>query len=300
MSNNLSIATFFEDISPLHRAYIGYVSRYEGNTRALYEYHLNNWFRWCERQGLEPLLVERLHIELFVRWRSEVVGNKPSTIGSIMAPIRGFYEFAVIDGIIPVSPATHVRQPRIHYTKKSPLSRQELGLLLVVARETSPRHWALMNLLGVMALRISEALSITRASCAEREQGYPVLKFMGKGSKPAVMPIPNPVMRALEAAAEASPSEFLIPTRSGAQLTRSGGAGLVDTVVRRAKLDKPVNPHLLRASVITQAFDAGLPGRDVQHLARHEDPRTTGIYDLGLNNHDRHAVHTLAARLSGG
>lgn len=287
------------ELSTLHQAYLGFLARYSGETRKIYEYHLGAWLRWCAERGVDPMKAKRAHLELYVRWRNEERGNMPSSIHTAMTPVKGLYKFADIDGLIDKDPSAYIRLPKIYHTRKSALDRHELARMLMVAKETSPRHWALIELLSVMALRISEALSITEASFASIEHGHTVLAFVGKGGRPARMPVPAPVLRSLEAAAAANPGGTLVPACTGRRLSRSGGAGLVRTVARRAGVTRPVNPHLLRASVITQAFDAGLPTRDVQHLARHEDPRTTSRhYDLGRDNLDRHAVHILAARLA--
>jgi len=48
--------------------------------------------------------------------------------------------------------------------------------------------------------------------------------------------------------------------------------------------------HMLRASFIMAALDAGVPLRDVQIAARHADWRTTTIYDRRRQNFDRHAA----------
>lgn len=81
-------------------------------------------------------------------------------------------------------------------------------------------------------------------------------------------------------------------------MDRYGVARLVEQVAKRSGINRHVNPHLLRAAAITQAFDSNLSTRDVQEFARHEDPRTTAGYDLGRVSFDNHAVHTVAARLS--
>ena len=53
-------------------------------------------------------------------------------------------------------------------------------------------------------------------------------------------------------------------------------------------------------AAIRAALDAGVPLRDVQLAARHEDPRTTTIYDRGRANFDRHAAYVVVAFVAGG
>lgn len=289
-------------LSPAQLAYLGFLARYTGLTHDGYRYHLDNWLAWCADRDLDPLVdVTRTHVELYIRWRQTELGNKPSTIGSVMSPIKGFYAFAVIDGHTDKNPAMHARTPRIHYdhTKKLGLDRSELAAFLRASERVSPRHYALGYLLGTMALRVSEACAVQIGDYADEIRGHRVLHLVGKGSKPATMPLPVPVLRALDAAKGDRTEGWLVTTLDGRQLQRSAAAGLVQTICRHAGITKHVSPHLLRHSAITNALDAGAPLRKVQDLARHTDPRVTMLYDRNRSNLDDHAVHTVSAFLSG-
>ena len=286
------------DLTPLQMAYFGYLANYEGQTRGLYEYHLSNWFQWCADHDLAPMTVDRAHVAMYVRYLSEIRGNKASTVGTTLAPIKGFYRYAVVEGLVDRDPAAYVRLPKIHYEKKHPLEREELRRLRKTGKELGGRHWAMIELFTVHALRISEACSIQIEDYQDTERGHRVLHFTRKGGRTATVPIPVAVLLALDDAAAGRTTGPLLTTRDGRPLNRHTATGVFETVVRRAKLGRPCNPHLIRASVITDAFEQGLPGRDVQRLAGHLDPRTTAIYDLGAHNHDKHPSHIMAARLT--
>ena len=58
---------------------------------------------------------------------------------------------------------------------------------------------ALAYLLGINALRASEAAAVRIEDYAETLRGHRVLHLVGKGTKPATMPLTVPVLRALEA-----------------------------------------------------------------------------------------------------
>ena len=60
-------------------------------------------------------------------------------------------------------------------------------------------HGALAYLLGINALRASEAAAVRIEDYAETLRGHRVLHLVGKGVKPATMPLTVPVIRVLEA-----------------------------------------------------------------------------------------------------
>jgi integrase/recombinase XerD len=279
-------------------AVLGYLARYTGATHDGYARHLGTWIEWCVQHRVDPIAdVTRVHVELYIRELLEH-GLRPSTVGSMLSPVRGFYRFAHIDGLIDRDPAAYARLPKVHVVPKPPIPHNDLMLFLAAAKDISPRHWALSQLLGVMALRISEACSLDIASFAAIEQGYPVLTFVRKGGRTVTLPLPYPVMRALEAAKGDRTEGPIIARRDGTRISRHGATGLVRTMNRHAGLGRYFNPHLLRAAAITTGLDAGIPVREMAAFAGHVDLSSMEHYDLNRANLHRNAAHTVAARLA--
>lgn len=290
-------------IDTLQLAYAGYLGRYHGNTLRNYEHHLKMFVTWCLEQELHPLTdIKRAHVEFYVRHLIDR-GLQPSSVHTAMTPVKGFYDFAHWDEYIDRDPARRVSLPAYRHRKSEPLSTRDLNLFLEVARDTSPRHHALVSLLCLMGLRISEAASLMIEGYTGWQDGSaPTIRFIEKGGAERVSPVPMPVIRALDGVIDNRDSGPIIPSRAGRQLSRSGAAGLVRTVNRRAKesgLNRYVNPHLLRKMAVTIALESNMSIRDVQAFARHADPRTTSRhYDLGNTNGYKHPVHQIAARLA--
>jgi site-specific recombinase XerC len=77
-----------------------------------------------------------------------------------LSTIAGFYRYCVEEQLLPVSPATHVRRPKVSYESNAVgLDRNELGMLLVQAGLCGGRDHALACLLALNGFRISEALN---------------------------------------------------------------------------------------------------------------------------------------------
>lgn len=285
-------------------AVASFLARYGNeNTRKLYEIDLRIFVTWCHQHGLRPLVdVQRPHVELFGRWLEVERGNGPGTVAHRLNVVQNFYKVCELDGLIQRNPATHVRLPRVWRddTKTLGLDRLELGAFLAAARvHPDPTRWALAALLGLLGLRVSEACAVQIEDYLHEQQGHRVLRLVGKGGKPATMPLPVPVLRALDACAGDRTTGPLLLRADGDQLDRRTADRWVKALAKRAGITKRISPHSLRHSMVTNALDAGVPLRDVQVAARHSDPRTTARYDRNRHNLDRHAVHTLAAYVSG-
>src|SRR3989337_376668 len=192
-----------------------------------------------------------------------------------MPGVRGFCRFAHIDGLIPADPAVYARLPKIHQdeSRTQGLDRLELIRFLQVAQTITVHHGALAYLLGINNLRASEAAAVRIEDYAQTLRGHRVLHLVGKGSKPATMPITVPVLRVLEAClGERSQGRLILRPNSGNPVDPRDVYRMVQRIARAAAIPRHISPHSLRHAAITNALDAGVPLRDAQILARHADP----------------------------
>jgi site-specific recombinase XerD len=283
-------------------AAVSYLARYSGSTHTLYAAQLRRWFGWCETNGLDPLVgIRRAHIELYIRRLGES-GLMDSSVNTMMHAVRGFFRFAHIDGIIPADPAVYARLPKVHRdeSRTQGLDRLELIRFLQVAQTLTVQHGALAYLLGINALRASEAAAVRIEDYADTLRGHRVLHLVGKGNKPATMPLTVPVLRVLEVCrGDRTTGPLVLRPVSGKPIDRRGVYRMVQRIAKAARIPRHISPHSLRHAAITNALDAGVPLRDAQILARHADPRTTEHYDRARGNLDRHGVHFLTAFVAG-
>jgi site-specific recombinase XerD len=196
------------------------------------------------------------------------------------------------------SPAAHVRRPRLDYESHVVgLDRNELGALLVTAGLGTAAEHALISLLAINGLRISEALGADLDDLG-LERGHRTLTVLRKGGK--LVTIPRPMHGPGDRSGHQRTSRRAIFLRpDGQRMDRHSAGRIVRRVARRAGLNKKISPHTLRHAFITAALDAGVPLRDVQEAASHADPRTTMRYDRGRVSLDRHATYIVAAYLAG-
>lgn len=301
MTNTSALARPINSMTLEEIAAASFLARYTGETRAMYLADLRIFFDWCAVNGVRPLEATRLHLELFARYLEDDRHNAPASVHRRLSTLKGFYRIACADDRIIKSPAEYLRMPKVLYdeTRALGLDRMELGHLIAIARASTPIDGALISLMGLLGLRVSEACGVQIEDFAETERGHRVLHLTGKGAKPATIPIPVPVLRTLEAAAGDRKTGPLITRRDGKQMDRNTAYRRVHTLARKAGLSAKVHPHTLRHAAITAALDAGAPLRDAQIFARHSDPRTTTRYDRGRRNLDRHASYLVASFIAG-
>jgi integrase/recombinase XerD len=279
-------------------ALAGFLAGYSGLTRQAYELDLRQYASWCHQHQLRLFQARRADIECFAR-NLETRGRARATITRRLCTIAGFYRYAVEEDLLDHSPAAHVRRPRLDYdSHATALDRNELGALLVAARLGSPAEHALISVLALNGLRVSEATGASIEALGI-ERGHRTLVITRKGGKVVTVPLAPRTARAIDLAVGERVDGPIFLASDGQRLDRHGAARVVRRVARRAGITKLVGPHTLRHAFITAALDAGVPLRDVQEAASHADPRTTMRYDRARGSLDRHATYIVAAYLAG-
>jgi len=185
-----------------------------------------------------------------------------STIDRRLSTVCGYYRFAHIDGRITANPAQYVRRPTVPPSEGHGMDRGELGTFLFTAERFDRAHAALAVLLGLNGLRVSEACATTIEDLGF-ERGHRTLRIVGKGNKPATIPLVPRAARTIDLAVGESRTD---PARSRRAATRPA---------HRAPLG-------------------------VGHRQARRPPRTTTIYDRRRENFDRHAAYVVVAFVAGG
>ena len=138
-------------------ALAGFLAGYRGPTREAYTLDLRQFTTWCRIGSLPLFSVRRADIESFAR-DLEAKGRARATVTRRLCTIAGFYKYAVEEELLEHSPAAHVRRPRLDYESRAiGLDRNELGAILVAAGLGPPAEHALISLLALNGLRVSEA-----------------------------------------------------------------------------------------------------------------------------------------------
>ena len=237
--------------------------------------------------------LDRRTLELFVREQRER-GLAPRSVARLVAAVRGFYKFLVLDRRLARNPADDLRPPRAWPALPKFLSVDEVDTLIAQPDVSTPlglRDRAMIELLYATGLRVTELVSVRLADLHLAEH---YLTCVGKGSKERLVPIGEQAtdwIRRYQSTARkellkgrTSPRLFL--NARGGPMTRVGFWKILKQHGRKAQLPRTLSPHVLRHSFATHLLERGADLRAIQLMLGHADLSTTQIY-----------THVLEARL---
>jgi len=244
-----------------------------------------------EERSVERL--DRAQLEAFVRGQ-RARGLAPRSVARLVAAVRGFYRFLVIDRALESSPADDLRPPRAWPALPKFLSIDEVDQLIAqpdVATPLGLRDRAMIELLYATGLRVSELVSV-RVGDLHLDEQY--LTCVGKGSKERLVPIGDQATdwiqsyrtRSRPTLLKGRAAARLFVNARGGSLSRVGFWKILKRYVRQAGLPRTVSPHVLRHSFATHLLERGADLRAIQMMLGHADLSTTQIY-----------THVLEARL---
>lgn len=276
----------------LTRHVTAWVSGYDSShTRRAYTREVNRWLTWCAANGIVPINADRPAVNT---WRNAGPTLSPASKARRLSAVASFYDYLVNELVIPASPFAHIKRPKrdSDYSPTRGLTRAEANQLLNAAEQHSPQAHALVCLLLLQGLRISEARS-ARHEDIHMSRGMALLPVTRKGGRRTDVPLTPRTLAAVRAS-QADAGRIV-------DLSYDTSYRLVKHLAKRAGIESPehVTPHVCRHAFVTLALDAGVPLRDVQDAAGHKDPRTTRRYDRSRDAAERHPGTALETFLAG-
>ena len=279
-------------------SFINYITVEQGlalNTQAAYRRDLEQFAKFLERRKVQLSLTSSELVQAFL---AEIQDRKlnPRTVARVLVTLRNFFQFLVFDRDFPENPCLNVEGPKPMRTLPKVLSVTQVDELLSQPDLTMTyglRDKAMLEVLYATGLRVSELTSL-ELQAVNSELGY--VTCVGKGGKARVVPLGRSALSALEAYLRHSrlgllkgkTSNWLFLNRHGERLTRQGFWKIIVHYGKKAQIEIPIKPHLLRHSFATHLLQRGADLRSVQMMLGHSDISTTQIY-----------THILKERLRG-
>ena len=220
----------------------GFLAGFSGLTREAYQLDLRQFVCWCAEHRIGLFCARRADIERFAR-HLEALGRARTTIARRLCTITCFYRYAEQEGLIDLSPAVHVRRPRLDYESHATgLDRNEVGALLVAAGLSGARDHALVSLLALNGLRVSEAID-TDVECLGLERGHRTLTIRRKGGRIVIVPLAPRTARAIDLAVGERAEGPIFLNSNGERLDRHAASRVVRRIARCAGISKRIGPH---------------------------------------------------------
>ena len=256
-----------------------------------YKNDLQRYLKFVARDlGIHELNgVTLQHIEQYLEELS-AMDLSVSSIARNISSVRGFHEFAVVEGLAEANPAELIELPKQAQNLPEVLNPEEVAAIIDIPnRETDAgvRNAAIMETLYATGMRVSELTSLELDNLFF-EIGF--IRVVGKGNKERLVPVGEVAQSALEHYIEVVRPKFqsdknpqkaenkIFLSQRGNPLSRMSIWNIVNDAAERAGIEKNVYPHIFRHSFATHLLEGGADLRAVQEMLGHSSIITTEIY----------------------
>ena len=273
--------------------HLAHERRCSPRTLEAYGHIVRLYLAFLERHRGEALTVSGLAAVTAAEVRAHLAerrqGDRPLNARSIsqtLSAIRSFHRFLDRRLGAPAPGLALVRGPKLKPGLPRPISADHaLGLIAEPGLDPDLDPWeaardqAVLSLLYGCGLRISEALSLTRADAPLQER----LRITGKGGKTRLVPTLPAVRQAVDAYLAiqpfpAAPADPLFRAKRGGALSPRHVQAAVARLRGRLGLPASATPHALRHSFATHLLGGGADLRSIQELLGHASLSTTQKY----------------------
>jgi len=212
------------------------------------------------------------------------VGGAPASRTRRLASIKSLMSYACRIGYLQFNPAAAIRSPMVvNFLAERILSEEQVVRL--IALETDPRDHALIRLLYIAGLRVSEACGLKWGQTSGRKAGGGQITVLGKRSKVRTVVLPASMWRELGRLRRGDmPEEPVFRSRNGGHLDPTQVQRIVKTAAIRAGLPKDVSPHWLRHAHCSHALERGANPALVRDTVGHADLTSTSRYSHARPN----------------
>ena len=220
------------------------------------------------------------------------IKNKSSSVARKLSTLRTFFNFLEQEGIVEQNPMGAISMPKQEQHIPVFLSVDEVFSLLEspsTHEVSGVRDRAMLELLYSTGMRVSELVS---CDMTDLDFDIEMVRVKGKGNRERMIPIGGPAVKALNdyfiqrdiqlkkclQQGRKFDGDAVFLNNRGSRLTTRSVERLIAEYGRKAGIDKPVTPHVLRHSFATHLLEMGADLRSVQELLGHASLSTTQKY----------------------
>ena len=284
-----------------------YAEHHNPHTQKAYMAAVKRFLAWAEGEGKElPAITPGMVGQYLVG-----LGGSAAKRNLHLSALRGFFDRLVNRHVVILNPAASVRGVKEQVIEgKTPEITVEQARTLLASVDTGHvvglRDRAILATLAYTACRAGAVAKLRLGDFQDEGTQY-VLRFQEKGGKSREIPVRHDLegnirayLDAAEIAGEAKDRPLFRSTMrrtkqlTGNALTTKAICELVKRRLKDAGLPSRLSPHSFRVATITDLLTQGVPLEDVQYLAGHAEPRTTGLYDRRQKKVTRNIVERIS------
>ena len=284
-----------------------YAEHHNKHTQRAYQAAVRRFLARVEGEGVELASISPGMVGQYL----VALGGSPSKRNQHLAALHGFFDRLVQRHVVMLNPAASVSGVKEQVIEgKTPeitldQTRKLLASIKVLRQVKNKQGEVVEELPLVVGLRDRAILSTMRFTACragavaklrlgdfQHDGEQYVLRFQEKGGKSREIPVRLELQRDILAYLKAAGIEEdgkdkplfrsavgRTKTLTEKPLTTERICELVKRRLKDAGLPKRLSPHSFRVAAITDLLTKGEKLEDVQYLAGHTEPRTTGLYD---------------------
>ena len=224
------------------------------------------------------IALQQVTLGLVQDYADTLVGLSSATRARRLSSVKSLLSFAHRIGYLPFNVGAAITLPKVKMMLAQRIMPEE-AVVRMLALELHRRNRALLRVLYVAGLRISEAVGLRVGDLIARKAEGGQITVFGKGGQTRVVLVPPGLWADLEAlTAGADPEAPVFLSRQGSALDASQAHRVVKAAAARAGLPVAVSAHWLRHAHVSHALDRGAPAHLVQATVGHASLATTSRY----------------------
>lgn len=264
------------------------------HTVRAYRADLEDYARWAERLGIDPLCATHRQLRLYLGELDQARYSR-TTVNRRLSALRSFFRWLNVTGRTATNPASALQGPKQPKSLPRVIRPVDMAKILAVhgpvslggiPRDQSPldrRNQAVLEFLYASGARVSEASGLLFANV---DFSGRQAKVFGKGAKERIVPLHDLAIESMRAYAASARDALLDGQASPYFFVSTRGNRFSEDAIRRmfkdtqlaAGLDGTYTPHDIRHTFATDVLDGGADLRSVQEMLGHASLSTTQIY----------------------
>lgn len=306
VATEIDLAQAFDVLAAVPAENLWLANFTSANTRASYRRSVGHFIASMGIDGPDALYsVSQGHVIAY-RDHLKASGLSKATIANRLSALSSLYKFLADKQLCAINPVSGIMRPKTGHagmgSGKTPALTPQQVRAMLDAPDTETlmglRDRAILHVYFYTGGRCSEPGSL-RVRDFRQDAEYWVLELTTKGDKTNTVAIhvecQIAIRRYLEAAGHGDDRDTVLfqavkaGRNMGAALIRQRFYQIFKRYAVAVGLPASITPHSARATFITQAYDAGIQGEDIQRTVGHSSITTTEGYNRTAKRHRKSA-----------